>query len=171
MSKNIAELFEESKSLGPIKYKENSLYLIDEIPIINNDSFQIIIESIKQKKKIQQGIFVNLKNTKNGQIFIGSEKKGCPGLIYIHEKKKTVQSIHFIYKGKKPNILQIKNCWKEDHSELGYTTTKISGGGSSSMTIESLQNKSKSRRYRCNDGVSDDLKSIIFRIEQVADRN
>lgn len=162
---NLIELLTYSKSVGPIKYKKRTLYLEDQIPIINGDQFLVIIERIKNKKNILQGFNIYLQNNKNGKLYPDCKKKGYDGEVYIPEDQNDFRrNTVLTYRGE-PNVLHIRNACEVQRPEFGYTTEYLFGGGATSMIIEKLSGCV--RRYRCNDWeTDDDFDDIIFRIER-----
>ena len=157
---NFSELFFQTKG-QPIRYKENTLVMVDQFPFENGDQILIIFE--KTNSKWKQGIGFILFG------FFEVDGKRYPDRIVLWEDTSPKEQIITLFyestKRKQPKgitakgLLAIKNIW-----DTGTGTIQSWFGGAA-MIVEEIEN---GRRYRCNDGHPDEnFDDIVFTVQRL----
>ncbi len=162
----------------PIQWEGRTLHLHDYFPTGGAKRYRLTLES--SNSKWRQGLVMALVHQDkkagwqpgaaegvSGQFIInGKNVDGSNGVAIWHDEAPSV--VEFEVAGG-PSTICVYNAWQSTTRVAipGTTGRPIvdSGHNGAAMIVEEL---SKGRRYRCNDGKpDDDFDDIVFRLERV----
>jgi len=162
---DFGKLFLESKG-KPISYNGNTLVMADKFPVEDGDKLRICIES--SSSKYPQGITVDITGSCEVQGKVFKKGKGIRMLFWADAElidPKNIELTVFTTTG----YVVIYNIWEQINQYIagGLKESKSVEywHGGAAMIVEEIEN---GRRYRCNDGTSDDdFDDIVFTVQKL----
>jgi len=149
---NFEQDFIKSKG-APIKYKEWEIVNVDRISV--QKKFSAVLRLISTNSEWRQAIRVKVRN---GKLF-GNSQETKSFIVWADDLKEHNSILHFEGVTKDLQFF-VHNAWEQfDHRNTPFLNYWM---GNAAMILEVDGN---TRRYRCNDGLSDDnFDDIIFEI-------